>query len=185
MDVADLRRTDLHSPISPKGFDTTKDFVEGELSLAQRRYNEILSERDLRVSPEKHKKLLRLFHDLPVWDAMWFLRHKIIKNPLGLWMIQQVMYDVRPDFVVETGTFQGGSALYWAHILDGLGLEDAKVLTVDIQDINQGAAMEGVRRILPRQLNRSEDRPPNPRAPPRQEGPGNAGFGAHQKTCAR
>ncbi len=128
--------------VALKGFDTTKDFVEGELSLAQRRYNEILSERDMRVSPEKHKELLRLFHDLPVWDAMWFLGHKIIKNPLDLWMMQQVMYDVRPDFVVETGTFQGGSALYWAHILDGLGLEDAKVLTVDIQDVNEEAAKE-------------------------------------------
>ena len=128
--------------VALKGFEATKDFIQTELSKAQIKYGEILRERDLRVSPEQHEELLRLFHDLPVWDATWFLGHKIIKNPLDLWMMQQLMYELKPDFVVETGTFQGGSALYWAHILDALGLDDAKVLTVDIQDVNEEAAKE-------------------------------------------
>ena len=128
--------------VALKGFESTKDFLETELSLAQEQYAKILRERDWRISPEQHKEMLRLFHDLPVWDATWFLGHKIIKNPLDLWMMQQLMYELKPDFVVETGTFQGGSALYWAHILDALGLDDAKVLTVDIQHVNQEAAKE-------------------------------------------
>ena len=128
--------------VALKGIEATKDFIQTELSKAQIKYGEILRERDLRISPEHHKELLRLFHDLPVWDATWFLGHKVIKNPLDLWMMQQLMYELKPDFVVETGTFQGGSALYWAHILDALGLDDAKVLTVDIQDVNEEAAKE-------------------------------------------
>ena len=128
--------------VALKGFEATKDFIETEISEAQNHYAEISRQRDLRISPEQHRELLRLFHDLPVWDATWFLGHKLIKNPLDLWMMQQLMYETKPDFVVETGTFEGGSALYWAHILDGLGLDEAKVLTVDIQDINEEASKE-------------------------------------------
>ena len=128
--------------VSLKGLESTKNFIENQLTLAQRRYTEILAERDMRITPEKHRELLKLFHDLPVWDATWFLGHKIIKNPLDLWMMQQVLYEIKPDFVVETGTYKGGSALYWAHILSGLGLDKSKVLTIDIQDINGDAARE-------------------------------------------
>ena len=71
---------------------------------------------------------------------MWFQGIKIIKNPCDLWMMQQIMHEIKPDFVVETGTMRGGSALYWAHTLSGLGLEDAKVLTVDVADETQEAA---------------------------------------------
>jgi len=37
-------------------------------------------------------------------------------------MMQQIIYETRPDFIVETGTFKGGSALYWAYTLNGMGL---------------------------------------------------------------
>lgn len=47
---------------------------------------------------------------------------------------------VQPDFVVETGTYRGGSALYWAHTLNGMGLTGSRVLTVDVQDLTATAA---------------------------------------------
>jgi cephalosporin hydroxylase len=83
---------------------------------------------------------MKLFHDLPVWRNMWFHNVQIEKNPLDLWMMQQIMYEQQPDFIVETGTFKGGSALYWAHTLEGLGLTNSKVLTVDITDYVKGLA---------------------------------------------
>jgi len=55
-------------------------------------------------------------------------------------MMQQIIYEVQPDFIVETGTWRGGSALYWAHTLHGMGLENSRVLTVDIQNLTQGAS---------------------------------------------
>jgi cephalosporin hydroxylase len=86
---------------------------------------------------------MTLFHKLPIWESMWFHNVRIIKNPLDLWMLQQIAWEVRPDFVVETGTWYGGSALYWAHTLNGMGLESARVLTVDIQDLTgQGASSD-------------------------------------------
>jgi cephalosporin hydroxylase len=51
-----------------------------------------------------------------------------------------IMYEVQPEFVVETGTFKGGSALYWAHTLNGMGLEKSQVLTCDLGDFTATAA---------------------------------------------
>jgi cephalosporin hydroxylase len=55
-------------------------------------------------------------------------------------MMQQIIYETQPDYVVETGTWMGGSALYWAHTLNGMGMERSRVLTVDIQDNHAAAA---------------------------------------------
>jgi cephalosporin hydroxylase len=108
--------------------------------LAHEGYKQLLAERRLSMPAEKQNELMKLFHDLPVWRHMWFHNVQIEKNPLDLWMMQQIMYEQQPDFIVETGTFKGGSALYWAHTLEGLGLTNSKVLTVDITDYVKGLA---------------------------------------------
>ena len=123
-----------------KGREESTGFLNDQLSRAQRGYREIIRKRDLRLSLEKQNELMKLFHELDVWDNMWFQGIKIIKNPCDLWMMQQIMHEIKPDFVVETGTMRGGSALYWAHTLSGLGLENSKVLTVDVTDEAQEAA---------------------------------------------
>ena len=71
---------------------------------------------------------------------MWFHNVPIGKNPLDLWMMQQIIYETQPEFIVETGTFMGGSALYWAHTLNGMGLENSRVITVDISDLTSTAS---------------------------------------------
>ncbi len=105
-----------------------------EMVQARRDYEKILEERDVAIPVEKQREFMRLFHELDVWDHLWFHGVPIIKNPLDLWMMQQIFYEVRPDFVIETGTWKGGSALYWAHTLNGLGLTHSRVLTVDVND---------------------------------------------------
>jgi cephalosporin hydroxylase len=124
-----------------KEYDQTAEFRAIETAKSRAEYEEILKQRDLQIPAEKQREIMRLFHDLTIWEHLRFLNVPIIKNPLDLWMLQQIAYEVRPDFVVETGTWYGGSALYWAHTLNGIGLENARVLTVDIQDLtNQGAS---------------------------------------------
>jgi len=89
---------------------------------------------------EKQREMMKLFHDIPIWRNMFFQNVRIEKNPLDLWMMQQIIYETRPDFIVETGTWRGGSALYWAYTLNGMGLEQSRVITVDIQNIHGNAA---------------------------------------------
>jgi len=38
-----------------------------------------------------------------------------------------------PDFIVETGTFRGGSAALWAMVLQQINPE-GRVITIDIED---------------------------------------------------
>ncbi len=108
--------------------------------LARQGYLELLKSRQLKLPVEKQNELMKLFHEVPVWTHMWFQNVAIEKNPLDLWMMQQIIYEIRPDFIIETGTFRGGSALYWAYTLNGMGLENSRVFTCDIQDLTQTAA---------------------------------------------
>jgi cephalosporin hydroxylase len=62
-------------------------------------------------------------------DTHW-LGIRTDKNPLDLWIYQELLYELRPDLIVETGTAFGGSALYLASICDLIG--QGKVVTVDI-----------------------------------------------------
>jgi cephalosporin hydroxylase len=55
---------------------------------------------------------------------------KVQKTPLDLWIYQEILYEVRPDLIIETGTLDGGSAYYLAYMCDILG--SGKIITVDI-----------------------------------------------------
>lgn len=124
-----------------KEYQQTAEFRDAQLALSRQAYENVLKQRNLEIPVEKQRELMKLFHSLSIWDSLWFQNVRLIKNPLDLWMLQQIAYEVRPDFVIETGTWYGGSALYWAHTLNGMGLENARVLTVDIQDLTgQGAS---------------------------------------------
>lgn len=55
------------------------------------------------------------------------------KCPFDLWVYQELIHATQPDLIVETGTFMGGSAYYFASLLDLLGKGD--VLTIDVADL--------------------------------------------------
>jgi len=43
-----------------------------------------------------------------------------VKNPMDMWIYQEIIWEVKPDVIVEIGTYVGGSTLYLAQVLDGL-----------------------------------------------------------------
>jgi len=65
-------------------------------------------------------------------DATW-LGAQALKNPLDLWVYQEIMAETRPELVVETGTYRGGSAFFLASICDLLGA--GEVLPLDIEPV--------------------------------------------------
>jgi len=65
------------------------------------------------------------------WHQTTWLGHKILKCPLDLWIYQEMMFELKPDLIIETGTAHGGSALYLAGLCDLLGT--GRVVSVDIE----------------------------------------------------
>lgn len=67
------------------------------------------------------------------WKNTTWLGVPIWKNPKDLWVYQEMLWELRPDLIVETGTNYGGSALFFASMLDLIDPNSsAKVMTVDI-----------------------------------------------------
>jgi cephalosporin hydroxylase len=38
-----------------------------------------------------------------------------------MWIYQEIIAEIQPDLIIETGTHIGGSALFMAHMLDIVG----------------------------------------------------------------
>jgi len=64
-------------------------------------------------------------------NIFWF-GWRLIKNPMDLWIYQEIISEIKPDVIIETGTYEGGSALYFATLLDFL--EKGLVITIDINE---------------------------------------------------
>jgi cephalosporin hydroxylase len=62
-----------------------------------------------------------------------FLGIASLQYPTDNWIMQEIISEVRPDFIVETGTNAGGTALFYATILQMLNGK-GRVVTVDIGD---------------------------------------------------
>lgn len=96
-------------------------------------------DRDQPVLSSDEAEVVRQFHELYYrrWLAQgadtirlsWF-GYEILKCPLDLWVYQELLVRTRPDFVIETGTWFGGSALYFAMVLDLIG--SGHVITIDV-----------------------------------------------------
>ena len=123
-------------------YEESRDFVRAQTTLAHDSYRKFAAQRSVRLSPQQDSQFMRLYHELGVWQHMYVHNVPIMKNPLDLWIMQQLVYETRPDFIVETGTAFGGSALFWAQALEGMGLGQARVVTVDIADSRQAAATD-------------------------------------------
>ena len=64
----------------------------------------------------------RAYYDSYVWrgPTQW-LGVPAQKFPTDLWIYQEILFECRPDIVIETGTYSGGSALFLATICEAIG----------------------------------------------------------------
>jgi cephalosporin hydroxylase len=68
----------------------------------------------------------------PAWLSTQWLGVRTLQNPNDVWSIQEIITEVKPDLIVETGTAQGGSAALWATILEQVN-PDGRVISIDIR----------------------------------------------------
>jgi cephalosporin hydroxylase len=76
----------------------------------------------------------RLYYNSPTWTKTYWLGVRTQKAPSDLWIYQEILHETRPDVIVETGTADGGSALYLASMCDLVG--HGRVITIDIEPEN-------------------------------------------------
>lgn len=102
-------------------------------------YGNFAFDRDQPPLSSDEAEVVRRFHDLyyrrwlaggDTMNLSWF-GHLTYKCPLDLWIYQELLQRTRPDVVIETGTWFGGSALYMAMIFDLIG--HGRVITIDVE----------------------------------------------------
>jgi len=82
-------------------------------------------------------EVIREFHKLYyqskiVSHSTHWLGVAVLKCPLDLWIYQDIIFQCKPDVIVEAGTHHGGSAFYMASIFDLVG--NGRVITLDVVD---------------------------------------------------
>lgn len=64
------------------------------------------------------------------FNHMWHQGWAIVKCPLDLHQYHEIIWQTKPELIVETGTYQGGSALWLANQLDLY--DQGEVISIDI-----------------------------------------------------
>jgi cephalosporin hydroxylase len=78
-------------------------------------------------------RFTELFHDLrdqTLGRARWF-GISVVKTPMDLLILQEIIAETTPDLIIETGVLAGGSTYYMATLLELLGIE-GQVVGIDV-----------------------------------------------------
>lgn len=100
---------------------------------------------ELKIVEDFHK----LYYDngSRTWsgNTTW-LGKKVLKCPLDLWIYQEIIYEIKPDIIIETGTGNGGGTLFLASICDFIG--NGIVISIDTENTNHVGELSKHGRIL-------------------------------------
>ena len=72
-----------------------------------------------------------VLYESDAWTEATWLGAQALKNPLDLWVYQEIVVETKPELIVETGTYRGGSALFLASLCDLVGR--GEVVSIDIE----------------------------------------------------
>jgi len=88
----------------------------------------------------KNQRLIDEFHRLYYYStgtdkeasSVFWLGIPVWKNPMDLWVMQEIISETKPDVIIEAGTYKGGSAFYLTKICDLL--DHGRIISLDIND---------------------------------------------------
>ncbi|MBB6445160.1 CmcI family methyltransferase [Bacillus benzoevorans] len=83
---------------------------------------------------EKHytNEFFKIYYKKGIWRQTPWLGVMTLKCPFDLWIYQEILYETKPDWIIECGTFIGGSSLFLASMCDLI--DHGKIITIDILD---------------------------------------------------
>jgi cephalosporin hydroxylase len=69
------------------------------------------------------------------WQRTQWMGFPLLKMPGDLLNLSDLIWNIKPHLIVETGTAAGGSALFMATLLDGMGT--GKIVTIDVKQVDR------------------------------------------------
>jgi len=78
------------------------------------------------------RKFQKLYYNSRVWTNTTWLRVQSQQAPTDNWSMQELIAEIAPDYIIETGTLFGGTTLFYADVLSNVNPQ-GKVITVDIE----------------------------------------------------
>jgi cephalosporin hydroxylase len=103
-------------------------------------------------SPALREAIVDQFHRLyyhsddDIWKSTTYRGLTTWKCPLDLWIYQEIIHELEPGLIIETGTAFGGSALYLADLCETIGR--GEVFTIDIRDRAAGVEHHRLTKLL-------------------------------------
>lgn len=87
---------------------------------------------DVSKLSSEEQSIIEAFHKLyyPFFAETRWMGVPALKCPFDLFVYQEMIYELRPDLIIECGTAQGGSAVFLASICNLIG--HGEVVTIDI-----------------------------------------------------
>ena len=65
------------------------------------------------------KRFNQIFYNNELcWTETKWLGVNAWQNPCDNWVMQEIISDIKPDLIIETGTYKGGTSLFYASILN-------------------------------------------------------------------
>src|SRR5882724_6116831 len=70
------------------------------------------------------------------YNFTWMGR-PIIQYPQDMIAMQEIIWEIKPDLIIETGIAHGGSIIYYASILELIGKGEVLGIDIDIREHNR------------------------------------------------
>lgn len=85
----------------------------------------------VKISDDFHK----YYEENKLWANLNWMGIPMWKLPFDAIIVQDLIYKIRPDYIIETGTGMGGSSAFYSTICETIS--HGKVITVDIENKHQ------------------------------------------------
>ena len=103
-------------------------FNRKKFELQRRKYlTSVGKSKKLKLYSQKFNEAAVNLSYVYLWD---WLGEPILQSPSDIMIIQEKLFEIQPDILVETGVAWGGSILFYATILDSIN--KCKVLGIDL-----------------------------------------------------
>jgi cephalosporin hydroxylase len=78
------------------------------------------------------EKFIAAYYAGNAWNETHWLGVRSDQTPTDNWQMQQIISELKPDYIIETGTLYGGTTAFYADVLGQVN-PNGKVITIDIE----------------------------------------------------